>query len=54
MNKNEIEELQEKILADIYSGTFSGTPAMILDERKLKMHQKKNWNKLQRNMGINV
>ena len=36
MNNYETEELREKILSDIYASAFSGTPATILDENKVK------------------
>ena len=36
MKKDETEELREKLLDDVYAGAFSGMPAMILDESKIK------------------
>ena len=30
-----IEDLRKKLLADVYSGSIAGTPAMILDENKI-------------------
>ncbi len=30
------EELRNKLLTDTYAGAFSGMPAMILDEDKIK------------------
>lgn len=36
MKKDETEQLREKLLDDVYAGSFSGAPAMILDESKIK------------------
>lgn len=32
----ETEELREKLLSDVYGGAFSGMPAMLLDESKIR------------------
>lgn len=35
MTEKEQEEFRQKLLSDVYAGTFAGMPAMILDESRI-------------------
>lgn len=35
-NSGNTEELRSKLLSDIYAGAISGTPAMMLDESRIR------------------
>lgn len=49
--KNESEELRQKLLSDIYAGSFSGTPAMILDEDRIKNADEKELEEIAKEYG---